>query len=128
MISSDYQEAKNIDTIGPSIMPNTRSVSVQIRVVAGVAVDWLEPEQSACVLQPRERLVVAASGPRGIATVRFAIDGRRVAVVRKGDQGLWFATVSTRGLARGSHTITVVAADDKGHAAAERRGLRVCHG
>jgi hypothetical protein len=127
MVSSDYQEAKNIDTIGPSIMPNTRAAVVKMRVVTGVAVDWLAPAPGAC-LRPRQSLVVAASAPRRIASVRFAIDGRRVAVVRRGDLGLWGATVTTRGLARGPHTVTVVASAGKGRAASERRTFFVCHG
>ncbi len=48
MISSDFQEAKNIDTIGPSIMPNTRVATARLHVVAGVAVDWLSPSASTC--------------------------------------------------------------------------------
>jgi minor extracellular serine protease Vpr len=126
MLSSDYQEAKNIDTVGPSIMPNTRFDLVKMRVVRGVAVDWLAPATRACVA-PKERFVVAASAPRRIGTVRFAIDGKRVAVVRTSDQGLWGATVSTRRLAAGRHTATAVAAAGKGRAASERRTFFVCH-
>ena len=126
MLSSDYQEAKNIDTVGPSIMPNTQFASVKMRVVAGVAVDWLAPVAGAC-LEPRQTLDVAASAPRRIAAVRFAIDGKRVAVVRHGDLGLWGATVTTRGLARGRHTATVVAATSNGRVASERRTFFVCH-
>ena len=126
MLSSDYQEAKNIDTVGPSIMPNTQFASVKLRVVAGVAVDWLAPAAGAC-LEPRQTLDVAASAPRRIAAVRFAIDGKRVAVVRHGDLGLWGATVTTRGLARGRHTATVVAATSNGRVASERRTFFVCH-
>ncbi len=127
MLSSDYEEAKNIETVGPSIMPNTRFDLVKMHVVAGVAVDWLAPATRVC-LAPKERFVVAASAPRHVGTVRFAIDGKRVAVVRKGEQGLWGATVSTRGLAVGRHTATAVATAGKGRAGSERRTFFVCHG
>ena len=126
-LSSDYQETKNIDTIGPSIMPNTRTGAVKLRVVSGAAVDWLAPATGAC-LQARETLLVAASAPRRIVTVRFAVDGKRVAVVHHGNQGLWDATMSTQKLARGRHTVTVVAATGKGRAASARREIRVCRG
>jgi minor extracellular serine protease Vpr len=126
MLSSDYQEAKNIDTVGPSIMPNTRFDLVKMRVVAGVAVDWLSPGTRACVA-PRATFVVAASAPRSVATVRFAVDGKRVAVVRRGEEGLWSATVSTRGLAAGRHTAVARATAGNGHAS-ELRTFRVCHG
>ena len=42
-VSADFQEAKNIDTVGPSIMPNTRFASAKVRVVSGTAVDWIAP-------------------------------------------------------------------------------------
>jgi minor extracellular serine protease Vpr len=128
MLSSDYQETKNIDTVGPSIMPNTRVSAFRMRVVGGSAVNWLSPSSGACLQQPRERLVVAASSQRRIMSVRFAIDGKRVGLVRQGDLGLWGATVSTRGLANGRHTATVVVTVRKGRAASQRRMFRVCRG
>jgi hypothetical protein len=126
MLSSDYQEAKNIETVGPSIMPNTHFDLVKLRVVRGVAVDWLSPATRAC-LAPKQRFVVAASAPRSIATVRFLIDGKRVAVARQGEEGLWGATVSTRRLRAGRHTAVALATAGKGHAS-ERRTFLVCHG
>jgi minor extracellular serine protease Vpr len=126
MLSSDYQEAKNIETVGPSIMPNTHFDLVKLRVVRGVAVDWLSPATRAC-LAPKERFVVAASAPRSVATVRFLIDGKRVAVVRQGEEGVWGATVSTRGLRVGRHTAVALATAGRGHAS-ERRTFLVCHG
>jgi hypothetical protein len=82
MVSSDYQEAKNIDTIGPNIMPNTRAVVTKLHVVAGAAVDWLLPTAGVCG-QPKQPLIVAASGPGGISSVRFFVDGKRRAIAGK---------------------------------------------
>jgi minor extracellular serine protease Vpr len=125
MISSDYQEAKNIDTVGTNIMPNTRTASAKLHVVAGTAVDWLLPAPGNACGQRRELLVVAASAPGGVSSVRFFVGGKRIAVVRHGVEGIWVKTVS---LSRGTHTVVATAVSAKGGAASERRTLRVCRG
>jgi minor extracellular serine protease Vpr len=122
MIASDFQETKNIDTLGPNIMPNTRTATVSLQVVAGPAVDWLTPARAACVTK-RQKLVVAASAPGIVASVRFRVDGKLVAVVREGDQGVWSATVGFR---RGTHLVVATAVDSKGRAAAQRRKVGAC--
>jgi subtilisin family serine protease len=124
MIASDYQEAKNIDTIGPSIMPNTRTSFAGMRVVRGVAVDWLTPTAGACV-QSGTRVFVAASAPRRVTSVRFAVDGRQFAVDRTGDQGIWSARLPT--LKQGAHTLTAAAIVTNGYVS-ERRKVRACRG
>ncbi len=104
MVSSDFQEAKNIDTVGPSIMPNTRTASTELHVVAGTAVDWLVPAAGAC-LAKSQRLVVAASSTRRITAVRFTVDGKQKAVVRRPVAGLWGSTLVTTALRHGRHTL-----------------------
>jgi hypothetical protein len=101
MVSSDYQEAKNVDTIGPSIMPNTRRVSVTLHVVARTALDWLVPAAGACVGR-RQRVLVAASSPGEIRSVRIVVDGRR-SVRARPVRGLWSASVTLR---PGRHVLT----------------------
>jgi minor extracellular serine protease Vpr len=125
-VSSDFQEAKNIDTVGPSIMPNTRFAQASVTVVAGTAVDWIAPVANAC-LEQKQRLVVAASSTRHVSLVRFTLDGRRVAVVRHASSGLWSANVPASKLAEGRHTLRAVASDNKGAMASARRIVRVCH-
>jgi minor extracellular serine protease Vpr len=122
MISSDYQEAKNIDTSGAKIMPNTRTASAAVHVVAGIAVDWLVPNGNACVAR-RAKLEVAAEGPARLDAVRFLVDGRRAATDRTGDQGIWASTVT---LKRGRHVLVATAVDAKGSTASARRIVRVC--
>jgi hypothetical protein len=124
MVSSDYQEAKNIDTIGPSIMPNTRALLTKLHVVAGAAVDWLLPTAGVCG-QRRQTVFVAASGPGGVKSVRFSVDGKRRSVVRHGTAGLWFTTLS---LSKGTHTVAATAFAAKGKPASARRTLRTCRG
>jgi minor extracellular serine protease Vpr len=120
LTSSDYQESKNVDTVGVAIMPNTRSRTVRLRVVDGPAAAWVAP--GACVAR---RLVVAASSPRRVTRVRFAIDGKRVAVATKGTAGLWSATVKRR-LAPGRHRLDAVAVDASGSTASARRIVPAC--
>jgi hypothetical protein len=125
IVSSDFQEAKNIDTVGPSIMPNTRFAHASVRVVSGTAVDWIAPT-GICLAQRQQRLVVAASSTRRVSRVRFTLDGRQVAVVRHGSSGLWAATIQTAKLAKGRHTLRAVATDTKGVTASARRMVRAC--
>jgi hypothetical protein len=120
LVSSDYQESKNIDTVGASIMPNTRSLRVRLHVVDGPAVDWVAP--AGCVAR---RLVVAASSTRRVTQVRFSIDGRRIAVVTKAKSGLWTAAVTGR-LGSGSHALEAVVVDAKGRTASARRIVASC--
>ena len=125
MIASDYQEAKNIDTVGPSLMPNTRTAAAVMRVVRGTVVDWLVPGAGACVRRGT-RLVVAASSPGRVASVRFADGGRRFAVDREGTQGIW--SVSLPSVKPGTHTITATAVTADGRHAGATRMVRVCRG
>jgi hypothetical protein len=124
LISSDFQEAKNVDTVGPAIMPNTRTASVTVHVVAGAAVDWLRPAAGAC-LAPSQQLAVAASAPGGVERVHFTIDGRRSTAARA-EGGVWRATVQTKGLRRGTHTLAALVVGKHGETAAARRSVRTC--
>lgn len=117
LMSSDFQEAKNIDTSGRTLMPNTRTVSVRVRVVADTTVSWL---RASC-----RRLTVVAGSPRRVVAVRFAVDGRRVATDRSGRQGVWSRGVR---IARGKHVVVATAVDAKGRTASARRTVGSCSG
>jgi len=125
MVSSDFQEAKNIDTVGPSIMPNTRTASTKLHVVAGTAVDWLVPAAGAC-LAKSQRLLVAASSNRRVTSVRFTVDGKQKAVVHRAAAGLWGTHVATTALQHGRHTLEAVAVDSSGRSVSERRIVSAC--
>jgi minor extracellular serine protease Vpr len=120
LVASDFQESKNIDTVGPSIMPNTRSTRVRVRVVAGTVVDWLVPPPGACLAKEQE-LTVAVSSTRPVRGVRFLLDGRTIAVGHRMD-GIWSARVSSAKTKLGKHTLVAVA----GGAASMRRIVRTC--
>jgi hypothetical protein len=117
MISSDYQEAKNVDTEGSQIMPNTRTRTVALRVVSDVTVNWLV---GTCKL-----LEVAAGSPRRVSAVRFSVDGRVVATARHGAQGIWTAAAR---LSRGRHAVVATAVDNSGRTAVAKRMVRACGG
>jgi minor extracellular serine protease Vpr len=123
LIASDFQESKNVDTLGPNIMPNTRTKTVPMHVVAGVAVDWLTPQAGTCA-SARQRALVAASSRRNVVTVRFFLDGRRFATRRRGDQGIWSATLPRLG--PGPHTLAAVAEDAQGRRGSGKAAVRAC--
>src|SRR5262249_26437683 len=59
--SSDYQEAKNINTVGNDIYPNTAFRLSSLTVVNGPTVTWIEPPARVCALKRDELVVVAGS-------------------------------------------------------------------
>jgi hypothetical protein len=121
LVSSDFQESKNIDTVGSDLLPNTRSIAVRLEVVAGPAISWVRP--GSCVAN-RQRLVVAASSTARVTKVRVSIDGKRAGAAVKGRAGLWAAV--GRRLAPGRHRLDAVVVDAAGRTAAARRIVPVC--
>ncbi len=124
--SSDFEEAKNVDTTGTAIMPNTRFTSAKLQVVAGVAVNWLVPETQACLVKS-QRLVVVASSTSAVKSVRFAVDGRTVAVAKNGAAGVFGATwKGSAAAAHGKHSLTATAVDGGGHTGSAQRLVVSC--
>ena len=124
--SSDFEEAKNVDTTGTAIMPNTRFASAKLQVVAGVAVNWLVPETQACLVKS-QRLVVVASSTSAVKSVRFAVDGRTVAVAKNGAAGVFAATWKGSAAAKhGKHSLTATAVDGGGHTGSAKRVVVSC--
>jgi minor extracellular serine protease Vpr len=124
-VASDYQEAKNVNTSGTDIMPNTNFVPARLRVVSGPTVTWLVPEQRECVPR-RTRLVALAGSTARIRSVTFFDGPRRLRIVRSGDAGLYAADWSTARAARGVHRLRAVVTDARGRRAAAVRAVRVC--
>ena len=126
-VTGDFQEDKNVDQAGEisSILPNTTFLSRRLKVVARPTVTWLSPEQGACGAAST-RLLVVAGATRKVRAVKFSVDGKRVATVRRGMAGLYAATWRTRGAARGKHELRAVVADAAGATASAGRTVRVC--
>jgi hypothetical protein len=123
--ASDFQEAKNLETVGDALLPNTAFKSVRLRVVGGPAVTWLNPVRGTCVAKSAA-LAVMASSNRVVRSVRFAVDGRRVAIDRQGTVGLFTGRWQNARAKRGRHVLTATATDAAGRRFAAERPVRVC--
>jgi subtilisin family serine protease len=124
--ASDYQETKNVNTSGSEILPNTTFKSVRIAAAARPAVTWLAPDPSAGCVKGKVGLIVDASSPRKIASVRFYDGKRRIGTVHKGQVGLYVGSWKTGKAKRGAHTLRAVARDAGGRTANARERVRVC--
>lgn len=123
--ASDFQEAKNITTFGPNVMPNTSYRGVRVRAVRGTTVTWLLPRGRNCVRGNQGLLVVANTTGR-IQAVRF-LDGKRpIKTVTKGVSGLYAATWRTRAAKRGRHVLRAVVESARGRDAVTSRVVRLC--
>jgi minor extracellular serine protease Vpr len=123
-LASDHQEAKNANTYGGDILPNTRVTRKSLRVVRGATVTWLTPLARRCAAQ-RVQLLVSASAGKRIRAVRFFDGERRLRVVRRGVAGLYTTTWRTRGTKRGVHRLRAVV-QAGGQRAAATQLVRVC--
>ena len=122
--ASDYQEAKNINTVGNDIYPNTQFLATRLRVVNGPTVSWIEPPAHVCALKS-ERLVVVADSTTRVRSVTFTHNGRPIGVDRTG-QGVYSVTWRTAGLKKGSQKLLATVTDASGRKAAAGRVLRIC--
>jgi hypothetical protein len=125
LISSDYQESKNINTDSDNAMPNTRILRISVRAVAGPTLTWLAPEKRACV-GAGARLDVVASSSSPVSSVGF-FDGRRqLGRVKRSFAGVYSLTWNAAGARRGAHALTAVVSDVAGREARATRAVRVC--
>ncbi|HST25456.1 MAG TPA: S8 family serine peptidase [Gaiellaceae bacterium] len=125
LVASDYQESKNVNTIGANALPNTVIKTVPLTVVNGPAITWVEPQANACAAKS-ERLVVLASDTSRIAGVTFFDGARKVATASSGSLDIYGATWKTAKLAKGRHVLKAVVSDRAKHTATATRVLRVC--
>src|SRR4029079_7723772 len=63
--ASDYQETKNINTVGDAIYPNSTFARKKITVVAGPTVSWLAPPANVCAAKTEQLLVGGGAGKKG---------------------------------------------------------------
>ena len=125
IVASDNQEAKNVNSTGDDIMPNTSAAEVRVTVVNGPTLTWIVPDARECVAA-RARLVVAASSNARVRRVVFFDAKRRIATVRRGAAGLYATNWNTRRLERGPHVLRAVVYDARGRTEAASRRVRVC--
>ena len=122
--ASDYQEAKNINTVGNDIYPNTRFKQVRLNVVNGPTVTWVEPPANVCAFK-NDRLIVVADSTKKVKRVTFTDNGKRVGVDKTGS-GIYSVTWKTAKLKKGKHKLLATVTDAAGRKAAAGRVLRVC--
>jgi hypothetical protein len=123
--ASDFQETKNVNTIGADIMPNTAFKQARLRVVRGPALTWLRPRARGCAARS-ERLLVVASSSAPVRSVRFTDGARQIGVDRAGPGGLFGVGWSTAKARKGAHVLRAVARDAKGRTFGVARVVRVC--
>jgi hypothetical protein len=123
-MASDYQEAKNINTIGNDIYPNSQFKQVRLTVVNGPTVTWIEPPSNVCALT-NDRLIVVADSTKKVKQVAFTDNGKRIGVDKNGN-GIYSIAWKTAKLKKGSHKLLAIVTDAAGHKAGAGRVLKVC--
>jgi subtilisin family serine protease len=125
VVASDYQESKNINTVGNALMPNTTFRESPLHVVSGPSVSWLEPPAHVCALA-RDELFVVADSTTDVQRVVFR-DGPRLIGEDPGRSGGVYSKLwRTSGLKRGVHHLTAIVHDSKGRTASAERVIKVC--
>jgi subtilisin family serine protease len=123
--ASDYQEAKNVNSVGDDILPNTAFRPVSITGVSGPALTWVAPAENTCVGRTAG-LIVVASSTKPIRSVRFFADGKQIDVDRRGAENVFSGSWGTRFVPAGRHVLSAVATDRAGRTLSATRGVRVC--
>ena len=122
---ADFQEAKNVDSVGDELLPNTAFASGPVRVVAGPTATWVTPEIRECAVA-RTPLVVLAGSNAAVRSVRFLDGKKQIATIRRGTSGIYSATWRPAGAAKGRHTLRAIVTDARGRKAEAQRVVRVC--
>jgi subtilisin family serine protease len=122
---SDYQESKNINTVGNDLYPNTTFLASKITAVNGPTVTWIEPPAHVCALTT-DQLVVVGGSNRKVTHVVFKDDGKRIGTDASGPNGVYSISWKTRALKKGVHHLTAMLTDSAGHRAVAGRQLKVC--
>ncbi len=123
--ASDYQETKNINTVGDAIYPNTTFAQKKLTVVAGPTVSWLAPPSSVCAAKS-EQLVVIGGAVKTIRQVAFTLDGKRIGVDKSGSAGIYSFAWKTAKVEKGTHTLVATLTDAAGKTAASGRTIKIC--
>ena len=123
--AADYQESKNINSVGSDILPNTAFRPVGITGVSGPALTWVTPAENHCVARTAA-LVVVASSTRRVRSVRFLVDGKQIKIDRKGAADVFSDSWATRLVPAGKHKLRAVATDAGGRTFGATRHVKVC--
>jgi hypothetical protein len=123
--ASDFQEAKNVNTIGTNIMPNTAFDPVTVKAVNHPALSWIVPFKNECITKP-EPLAVAASSTKPVKSVTFYADGKQIATDKTGIADIFSFQWAAKTAKKGKHTVRATMRDSAGRTATISRIVRVC--
>jgi subtilisin family serine protease len=123
--ASDYQEAKNINTVGDAIYPNTTFRQTKLTVVNGPTITWAEPPANQCALK-KDQLTVIAASTKKVERVEFTADGKRIGVDKSGPSGVYSIPWHTAKLKKGKHHLLATVIDAGGRQAAAGRDVKIC--
>ena len=70
--AADFQEAKNVDSVGDELLPNTAFAGGPITVVDGPTITWVTPEIRECST-PSTPLTVLAGSTATVRSVQFLL-------------------------------------------------------
>jgi minor extracellular serine protease Vpr len=125
LIASDNQEAKNVNTIGANVLPNTNYRGAKIAVVNKPTVTWLVPRNNACV-SATTRLVVVAGSTKKLRNVVFRADTKRLASKKADGAGLAFTDWNAKQVKKGKHVLRATVRDAAGRTVTAVRRVRIC--
>jgi hypothetical protein len=123
--ASDFQEAKNVNSVGDDILPNTGFRAVSITGISGPTLTWVAPAANQCVGRTTGLIVVASSTKR-IRSVRFFADGKQIDVDRRGAADVFSGSWTTRFAEPGRHMLSALATDAGGRTLSATRAVKVC--
>jgi len=123
--ASDFQEAKNVNSVGDDILPNTGFRAVAITGISGPTLTWVAPPANQCVGRTTGLIVVASSSKR-IRSVRFFADGKQIDVDRRGAADVFSGSWTTRFAEPGRHMLSALATDAGGRTLSATRAVKVC--
>ncbi len=122
---SDYQESKNINTVGNDLLPNTTFLGSKITAVNGPTVTWIEPPAHVCALTT-DQLVVVGGSNKKVTGVVFKDGGKRIGADTSGPNGVYSVDWKTASLKKGVHHLSALLTDSAGHRSVAGRQFRVC--
>jgi minor extracellular serine protease Vpr len=126
LVASDYQEAKNVNTAGDNIMPNTVFKAVTLNVVSRPTIAWVAPVAGRCATKPTTQLVAVASSTAMLRSVTFRDGAKRIAAIKRGTAGIFGANWRTKAAKKGKHTLRATARDARGRTVSATQTVRVC--
>jgi hypothetical protein len=123
---ADFQETKNVNTIGANVLPNTKFAPVSIKAVRGPSLNWLLPNTSTCVRGASTDLLVLADSTRAVRSVTFRDGRKRIGLDRTGISGLYSMSWRLANVRKARHIVTATVLDLGGRTYSARQVVRVC--